>query len=204
MGKQHSASILVPAYRPWLKHRFLSEPDKVSLPIRLCPHCPVAWLNVTIGGNPSKVCWRCRILRDQKERRDYQRIKAVIGGAERRLYQAQKQREWRARNPFHERKTDPLKARESKLRVKFGITPEAYEALLQRQGGVCAICAKAETTGRRLAVDHCHKTGRIRGLLCALCNTAIGKLGDSPELVERALNYLREKLNVGISDGGVS
>jgi hypothetical protein len=81
---------------------------------------------------------------------------------------------------------------------KFGISLEQYEELFERQGGVCALCKKPETIrrnkkgdgGERLAVDHCHDTGVVRGLLCFKCNTAIGALGDTQESAKRAMNYL--------------
>lgn len=79
--------------------------------------------------------------------------------------------------------------RKSSLKRNFGITPEDYAAKLQAQGGVCAICAKPPVD-RRLAVDHCHTTGTIRGLLCVLCNTALGKFKDDPRLLQSAINYL--------------
>ena len=70
--------------------------------------------------------------------------------------------------------------------------------MLEKQGGVCAICGGSEPkdagTGhrRRFAVDHCHETGRVRGLLCVNCNSGIGKLKDSPDLLRRALDYLSQ------------
>lgn len=78
------------------------------------------------------------------------------------------------------------------LRKKYGITIEDYEAILSGQDSRCAIC-RSDTSagGDRLAVDHCHKTGKIRGLLCFDCNVAIGKFKDSPELLLRAIEYLR-------------
>jgi Recombination endonuclease VII len=63
---------------------------------------------------------------------------------------------------------------------RYGLTAEGYDALLAVQGGVCALCRRAaepvdRRTGapRRLAVDHCHRTGRVRGLLCTVCNTSL-------------------------------
>ena len=80
---------------------------------------------------------------------------------------------------------------------KFGITPERYAEMLAQQGGRCAICRKHETTPKKsgigvrmLAVDHCHDTGVIRGLLCAACNTTLGKMGDSASLLRAAADYL--------------
>lgn len=65
-------------------------------------------------------------------------------------------------------------ARKNKLKRNFGITLAEYDALLLRQGGVCALCDGPCITGVRLAVDHDHKTGRVRGLLCLICNVGIG------------------------------
>jgi hypothetical protein len=76
------------------------------------------------------------------------------------------------------------------------VSPTLYAELLQKHGDKCAICrAENQSNGRRtrLAVDHCHTTGRIRGLLCHRCNTALGLLQDSPELLGRAAAYLNHK-----------
>ena len=76
-----------------------------------------------------------------------------------------------------------------RLRI-YGLTPEQYDALLQQQDGVCAICRETCRTGQRLSVDHDHATGRIRGLLCRNCNLGIGHLGDSADRIASALAYL--------------
>jgi hypothetical protein len=97
------------------------------------------------------------------------------------------QKEYRDKN----RETLAAKERER----KFGISHAEYAELHQRQGGVCAICKKPETATRNgkvksLAVDHCHSTGRIRGLLCADCNTGIGKLREDRNIFLAAIQYL--------------
>lgn len=74
---------------------------------------------------------------------------------------------------------------------KFGLTKEQYLQMHKAQGGTCAIC-KQEEIGRRLAVDHCHTSGKVRGLLCAGCNTALGQMNDDPTLLRRAMEYLIE------------
>lgn len=77
---------------------------------------------------------------------------------------------------------------------KYGIELEDYDRLLEQQAGVCAICGSPPLPGRpykALAVDHCHETGSIRGLLCDLCNRGLGMFKDSPDLLESALAYLR-------------
>lgn len=77
----------------------------------------------------------------------------------------------------------------------YGLTPARHAALLKKQGGVCAICGNPETRILRgtltcLNVDHDHKTGRVRGLLCWACNMGLGRLGDSLERVRAAVSYL--------------
>jgi hypothetical protein len=79
----------------------------------------------------------------------------------------------------------------SKLRQKFGLSIQQYEAQLAKQGGVCAICGRTPSPNRRLAVDHCHDTGSLRGLLCSNCNTALGQLDDAPARLAKAIAYLQ-------------
>lgn len=79
--------------------------------------------------------------------------------------------------------------RSHQLKSAFGINLEEYEILSQSQNNVCAIC-KTNNTNKRLAVDHCHKTGKIRGLLCGKCNTGIGLMQDNIHILQSAINYL--------------
>jgi hypothetical protein len=73
----------------------------------------------------------------------------------------------------------------------YGLTAEQYDELFQAQGGCCAIC-RHQFTGedRDTNVDHCHATGRVRGLLCLPCNTGIGLFKDDITLLQRALEYV--------------
>jgi hypothetical protein len=74
--------------------------------------------------------------------------------------------------------------------ARFGLTVEDYQAMLAAQGGVCAICGTPPTDRRRLAVDHNHETGAVRGLLCVPCNQALGRFKDSPDVLAAAAMYL--------------
>lgn len=79
--------------------------------------------------------------------------------------------------------------------LRYGVTREQYAQMLADQGGGCKICGeqdRGKRSGYTLSVDHCHGTNRIRGLLCAPCNLAIGYLRDSPELCRSAAEYLEE------------
>lgn len=81
--------------------------------------------------------------------------------------------------------------RNYKLNYLYGLTPEQYETMLAEQGGVCKIC-KGLDNGRwkLLAVDHCHSTGKVRGLLCAKCNKGLGQFNDDAALLKAAITYL--------------
>jgi hypothetical protein len=83
------------------------------------------------------------------------------------------------------------------LKKSYGVTAEWYTSTSAEQGGTCAICKKPETAvvrGRqlRLSVDHCHTSGKVRGLLCSVCNRAIGALRDDVSLLQSAINYLKQ------------
>lgn len=102
-----------------------------------------------------------------------------------------KLREWQTR--YREKNRSALS--DGERQRKFGITPERYSELLKSQNGTCAICKQPETATRlgkvkALAVDHCHQSGAIRGLLCADCNTGIGKLRENTSIFLSAIQYL--------------
>lgn len=100
------------------------------------------------------------------------------------------QRAWRERNPD--------KVKDMDLRKHFGITLEQYRQMSNAQSHKCAICDNYETAvdtkgaERFMAVDHCHKTGKIRALLCSACNKALGGFKDSPGLLRKAAEYIEK------------
>ena len=82
------------------------------------------------------------------------------------------------------------------LKSNYGLTTEAFDAMVTSQGGGCAICGIKPETGvpkTRMVVDHCHKTNTVRGILCDLCNTAIGKFHDDVLKLESAIRYLKNE-----------
>jgi hypothetical protein len=79
--------------------------------------------------------------------------------------------------------------RKQLLAWRYGLTVEEYDALWAAQGERCSICR--EVPLKRISVDHCHITGRVRGLLCTRCNFGIGNLRDDPDFLQRAIEYLR-------------
>lgn len=73
------------------------------------------------------------------------------------------------------------------VKNKHGLSSAEFHAILKAQNGLCGICDSQLLT---LTVDHCHKTGKVRGILCSACNSSVGKLGDSSQGVMRAVRYL--------------
>ena len=90
--------------------------------------------------------------------------------------------------------------RRTHLKTTYGLTLEDYEEMLSKQDGKCAICQVSQdiSIDRRgrvkstLYIDHCHKTGKVRGLLCSLCNNGLGNFRDSDELLNKAVEYLKK------------
>jgi len=75
--------------------------------------------------------------------------------------------------------------------ARYGITVVEYERLLRKQDGACAICRRECMSGKRLSVDHCHRTGKVRGLLCSKCNTGLGLFDDMIAVLRKAIVYLQ-------------
>jgi len=82
----------------------------------------------------------------------------------------------------------------NKIKRVYGLTKEQYQHMLEQQNGCCAICLTSveEQRYNTLVVDHCHTTGKVRGLLCHACNTAIGSLKDNVGSLQRAIQYLSQ------------
>jgi hypothetical protein len=89
-------------------------------------------------------------------------------------------KQWREQNPENVKMND--------LKTRYGLSKRSdYARLVLAQNGCCAICK----LGLSLSIDHCHLTNKVRGLLCRNCNTALGMLKDSPELLQSAIEYLK-------------
>jgi hypothetical protein len=117
--------------------------------------------------------------------------------------QIQKANQWQATNSTKAKQIDRKWREENaeyikdkRLRRLYGISLEQYNALHNAQGGTCAICGESEKRINKfgvsldLCVDHCHKTGKVRGLLCCACNRAIGYFRDNPSLCHSGGYYL--------------
>lgn len=95
----------------------------------------------------------------------------------------QRARDWRAKNILKVKNKDYLR--------KYGITYDTYLEMHRKQGGVCLLCLEKDPNFS-LAVDHCHKTATIRGLLCSSCNRGIGLFKDDPSLMRAAASYVEK------------
>jgi hypothetical protein len=99
-----------------------------------------------------------------------------------------KNKEWRENNIS--------KYREINLKSRFGINNTQYEEMLNLQSNSCSICKKhKDEFTYHLVVDHCHVTGKIRGLLCKKCNLGIGHLNDDITILENSIEYLKKHKN---------
>ena len=82
-------------------------------------------------------------------------------------------------------------SRRHRLKKGFGLTEEDFNLMLKTQKNKCKVCSRlAKTFKKRFSIDHNHKTGKTRALLCGKCNTGLGLFQDSPELLRKAANYL--------------
>jgi len=104
-----------------------------------------------------------------------------------------KSKEWKIKNPDKVKKYQRI----TNLRREFNLEVEDYNKMYKEQNGKCFLCGEPETFYHpkhkkilMLSVDHCHKNGKIRKLLCRKCNNGLGLLKDSPELLRKAADYI--------------
>ena len=151
-----------------------------------CIDCRVEFAYEHLRGPTRQRCDNCRAKRNAETAREKAR-RYRERDPERAREQWNRSNRKRLADPEHLRWK-----REDAMMRAYGLTMADFEALLAQQGGTCAICGGGRSgPGSRFHVDHCHATGRVRGLLCGNCNTAIGLLGDDPERAEKAAAYLR-------------
>lgn len=133
---------------------------------------------VELVGAPNKWFGRCKSCGELHEQvgREIQRNQAPMSCEN-----------YAPHNKIYDNKRDGI------IRRQYGITLADYEELLETQNFKCAICGNEdEVEGRRLAIDHCHESGDVRGLLCGKCNRGLGLFYDNPELLSNAIEYLNQ------------
>lgn len=145
-----------------------------------------------------KTCPRCGVGRpladfykDATRTDGHQRVCKECSGAQ--------QRNWRKANPEKAKELDKIERRDrvkravvgrrANLMRKYGLTEADYNAMLEQQGGVCAICHRPNFNGKPLFVDHCHATGKVRALLCHQCNAGGGLFSECPDRLRAAARY---------------
>lgn len=109
-------------------------------------------------------------------------------------FKTEKGREVQRKAGKKSRQTEKYKLYEHKrgLRRNYNVALEQYDEIFEKQDGVCAICGGINKNGHRLYVDHNHKTGKVRKLLCCLCNNLIGNAKEDIIILRSAINYLKE------------
>lgn len=137
-------------------------------------------------------CLKCNVHVESSDKRKYCSKKCRLDhwyglNSKRRV---QKERLRRLSDP----KTFARKRLKIRLKSLYNLTVEQFDARASKQNNVCAICSRICPSGRLLSVDHCHKTGKIRGLLCMRCNKALGLFDDNVLNISKAIEYLRTSL----------
>ena len=164
---------------------------------RICRRCQI-WKDFSEFGKSkvgvAGIKANCRICENELVRQRY--ASGEVGARrkeQKRLYD--KARYERRKAEGTQLGGDPVKARTRMLRRNYGLTPEAYDAMVKAQSNQCLICHSLgeDVRNGRLVVDHCHATGVVRGLLCPKCNLLLGHADDTIERLEQAIIYLRDR-----------
>lgn len=127
-----------------------------------------------------------RYYRKNKERIKEVRIKYRINNKESIRI---KQNLYRKKHGRHRSDYSKENSRKYNLKSMYNISIEEYDLMCLKQGNACAICQKIHI--KRLVIDHCHTTGKVRGLLCNNCNSGIGFLQENIEVMKNAILYLK-------------
>jgi hypothetical protein len=113
-------------------------------------------------------------------------------------YRKQYMKKWKEKNPENQAQkqwyqNNKNKIKNDDLKKKFDITLDEYDIMLFQQDGKCKICGIHHTKCKKsLAVDHCHTTGKVRGLLCTHCNMLLGYAQDNINTLKSAIKYLKQ------------
>jgi predicted ATPase len=146
----------------------------------------------------------CKICKEEKGISEFHKLKKWYASYCKRC-QSVFIKKWREDNieeikkkkkEYHQNLSPEYK-RNRKYVSRYNITIEIYDEMFQKQEGVCAICFQKETRKSRkfLSIDHCHKTGKVRGLLCDSCNNILGRAKDNNLILLSAAHYLENTSN---------
>lgn len=128
---------------------------------------------------------QCHVCKETKDTTEFNRCSKSKDGLQHycRVCSNKKRKEWDLE--------DPERTKGKYLKEAYGISFKDYTEMLEAQNHKCAICGKDETRfQKKLVVDHCHATGKVRQLLCNFCNHGLGNFLDKPEVMLEAIKYL--------------
>lgn len=135
---------------------------------------------VTTG---SKKCGCCQQVKSLSEFFPYYAYCKACSKDKRRVYYTEKLQN-----------SEKEKERVKKVRLKrsYALSIDEYEAMIIRQSGLCAVCGQLPSDRSVLHIDHCHKSGKVRELLCTHCNSVLGHAHDNPEILRNAARYIEK------------
>ena len=137
-------------------------------------------------------------IETERKSREYSDYVKLTDKESRRLYRERHKEKIIERNKLYNKEKRSTVVKNRNLKKDFGLTLEQFNSMLESQNFKCKICKKEETAKttigetKTLAVDHCHQSGKIRGLLCSKCNRGLGFFQDSQENLLEAIKYLQE------------
>lgn len=165
----------------YLRHYHAGTTDVLKAPRKVIVPCSIVV--------EEKPCCSCKVVK-QSDR--FSRSKATVDGLGKACKDCQAAL----------RKAKPEHYRNFELQRNYGITSEEYDQMYYDQDGLCLICSEEEPGGRLMPVDHCHATGKVRGLLCANCNRGLGLFKDDPDRLLAAAMYLLRQTDALAEVGG--
>lgn len=146
----------------------------------------------------------CKACKATAKREDYAKDPKRYADAVRKSYRKHHERALEYHRRYREKNSEvirkrkkeyaakhPMRLRAAHLRYKYALTLDDYARMLEEQNRKCAICHHHSPKEKRLAVDHCHDTGKVRGLLCDRCNRALGLLRECPDVLRAGAEYLK-------------
>lgn len=133
---------------------------------------------------------KCSFCNTEKELSEYHKNSRAKDGLQSSCKDCRKgiNQKWKDNN----RESYQRVKRKAHVKAKYGVSLEWIDEQLEQQDNKCTLCDTQLHKGKNIAIDHCHKTGIVRGIICRPCNSAMGMFNDNPALIERAIEYLKK------------
>lgn len=163
-----------------------TPPDVKARGNRVCNHCRE---EKAVGEfcQMNAVCKDCHYVVYGAANRKWQKAKRAADPEAARARDKAYYYDWKQRMPDRWRRA----VKNGRLKEGYGITIEDLDRMISECNATCRICGEKQLDPYKMHVDHCHTTGKIRGLICGKCNVGIGMFRDNPEALENAAEYLR-------------